>query len=308
MAQQGVGSLPAQLQAVAPVLKRANVLATRDPVLAYYCMVYVLQLGIEKTSGARDEASQKTLLSWMVSVEQQKAQLESTLTQEGMGKEYVEQFALNVFQMADEEDRAGNATMRTAENFSSASYFLEVLSQFGPLSDDIVERVKYARWKAADIAKAIKMGLRPTPGPPGGDESMQGLPDESSTQQPVFLPVTPPQVNFFPDQMQPPAQSTIIPPSQGTFMNPSMPPKPTQPTSQPTSKPPTRTQPTKAPVTTTPAPVTPMVHYNPSMEDVEKAQKMCRHAASALDYEDVNNAVTNLVNALQLLTGTKIKL
>ena len=36
----------------------------------------------------------------------------------------------------------------------------------------IEKRIKYAKWKAADILKAEKEGRRPIPGPPGGDDSL----------------------------------------------------------------------------------------------------------------------------------------
>lgn len=36
--------------------------------------------------------------------------------------------------------------------------------QFGELPSDISEKIKYAKWKAADISKALKQGLKPKPG------------------------------------------------------------------------------------------------------------------------------------------------
>lgn len=43
---------------------------------------------------------------------------------------YVENFALKVFGMADNEDRSGNATRGTAKKFMAAANFLELLKVF----------------------------------------------------------------------------------------------------------------------------------------------------------------------------------
>jgi vacuolar protein sorting-associated protein VTA1 len=46
-------------------------------------------------------------------------------------------FALRVFKVADDADRAGNANKGTARNFLHASIFLEVLKQYGPLKEEV---------------------------------------------------------------------------------------------------------------------------------------------------------------------------
>ena len=45
------------------------------------------------------------------------------------------------------------------------------------------------------------------------------------------------------------------------------------------------------------------VHLSP--EDVSQAQKLCKFASSALEYEDVTGAVDYLSQALQLLKGSQ---
>lgn len=42
------------------------------------------------------------------------------------------------------------------------------------MRDETEQKLRYARWKAADIAKALKEGRKPTPGPPGGEEDGEG--------------------------------------------------------------------------------------------------------------------------------------
>src|SRR2546430_1282800 len=53
---------------------------------------------------------------------------------------------------------------------------------------------------------------------------------------------------------------------------------------------------------TAPAPATAGV-YQPSMEEMQGAEKFARFAVSALQFEDVATAVKNLQNALRALTG-----
>jgi vacuolar protein sorting-associated protein VTA1 len=39
----------------------------------------------------------------------------------------------------------------------------------------MVEKRKYAKWKATDISKALKQGIKPKPGPPGGQDELDLL-------------------------------------------------------------------------------------------------------------------------------------
>ncbi len=100
-----------------------------------------------------------------------------------------EKFAFKVFATADDEDRAGNATMETARTFNAAGTFFDILEQFGELSSEvylkivskyyflfisllhyfvlkILEKRKYAKFKTIEIAKAIKEGRKPSAGAP----------------------------------------------------------------------------------------------------------------------------------------------
>ena len=62
-------------------------------------------------------------------------------------QEYCEAFALEVFNKADEEYRAGLADEDTASTFFAAEVFFDILSQFGEVSKDIADKKKYAKSK-----------------------------------------------------------------------------------------------------------------------------------------------------------------
>ena len=76
---------------------------------------------------------------------------------------------MQVFQRADDVDRAGDADKSTAQSFYAAATFMEILKQFSAtkeLDEDIKATQLYAKWKATDIVRAIKEGRKPTPGGP----------------------------------------------------------------------------------------------------------------------------------------------
>ena len=104
------------------------------------------------------------------------------------------------------------ALRATAKKFLAAANFLEVLSVFTPTSDvptttiNVPEKIRYAKWKAADIAKAFREGRKPVPG--GADEAStadEAAPAATSTD----LSISP---------------STVMPPP--TSIHPSSPPEP----------------------------------------------------------------------------------
>jgi len=72
-------------------------------------------------------------------------------------QDFVKNFAYKVFKTADDQDRAGTATRRTAKEFLEASVFFEIYSQFEPLPKEMENLKRYAKWKAVTIGNAIRM-------------------------------------------------------------------------------------------------------------------------------------------------------
>jgi vacuolar protein sorting-associated protein VTA1 len=129
------------------------------------------------------------------------------ITVESASSAYVENFALRVFASADDEDRRGAATRKTAKKFLAAATFFEVLNvfedhgpsesvrlvfvvyfenpanAFSPLPSKFTqheEKVRYAKWRAGDISKALREGRQPTPVHSGAEvaaESVSAPPD-----------------------------------------------------------------------------------------------------------------------------------
>lgn len=133
----------------------------QDPdakVVAYYCRSYAVEKGIKLQID--DPASNNFLFGVMDNLELAKKSLGDN--NKDAGAITCENFAFNIFSKADEEYRSGNSTKDTARKFYAASSYYDILEQFGPLDDEVLEKRKYSKWKAADILKAIQAGQRPT--------------------------------------------------------------------------------------------------------------------------------------------------
>lgn len=165
----------------------------------------------------------------------------------------------------------------------------------------VEEKMKYSKWKAVEIDRCLKNGITPTPGPPG-----------EQTFEEDFAPAPPPPVGF---NVQPPPDDNQAGPS----WEPTPPPE-TRPTPKPRHAAPQNPTPQVQPEVT-PAydgsasgggwntqpvamgrgPVA--VQLGPS--EISRAQKLCKFASSALEYDDVQGAVEFLGKAMNLLQTGK---
>jgi vacuolar protein sorting-associated protein VTA1 len=73
----------------------------------------------------------------------------------------VEQFGLETFQRADNAVRANKASRQTADTFQASATFLDLLQIWGQIEPEILTKIKYAKYHAIRIAKAIKAGEDP---------------------------------------------------------------------------------------------------------------------------------------------------
>ncbi|GAA5823692.1 hypothetical protein JCM11251_000728 [Rhodosporidiobolus azoricus] len=160
--------IPPDLKPIAPYLTRAQELASAEPVISYWCTYYALQQAM--SIGSQDPESQTYLFGLMDKLEALKAEHSNNdaFTDDAAASAYVENFGLKLFSQADNEDRHGKASRLTARKFLAAANFLELLSIFGDVGAENRDKIKYSKWKAADIAKAFREGRKPAPGPAGG--------------------------------------------------------------------------------------------------------------------------------------------
>ncbi|EIN13951.1 DUF605-domain-containing protein [Punctularia strigosozonata HHB-11173 SS5] len=170
----GLPELPTELKSILPFLQRAEEVRKAEPVIAYWSTYHAAQLGIGLK--AKSPASRSFLGELLGVLEGMKSAIAvenpeavETIESESASAAYVENFALKLFESADDADRTGSATRLTARKFLAAANFLELLHVFevSGLSESDTEKIKYAKWKAAEISKALREGRRPTPGPAG---------------------------------------------------------------------------------------------------------------------------------------------
>ncbi|XP_007450366.1 PREDICTED: vacuolar protein sorting-associated protein VTA1 homolog isoform X1 [Lipotes vexillifer] len=293
--------LPPQFKSIQHHLRTAQEHDKRDPVVAYYCRLYAMQTGMKIDS--KTPECRKFLSKLMDQLEALKKQLgdNEAVTQEIVGSAHLENYALKMFLYADNEDRAGRFHKNMIKSFYTASLLIDVITVFGELTDENVKHRKYARWKATYIHNCLKNGETPQAGPVGIEEDNDV--EENEDAGTASLPSQPPQASsstYDPSNMPSSSYTGIqIPPGAHAPANtPAEVPHSTgvaSNTIQPTPQ-------------TIPA-IDPALFNTVSQgdirltpEDFARAQKYCKYAGSALQYEDVSTAVQNLQKALKLLT------
>ncbi|CAH7162741.1 Vta1 [Phodopus roborovskii] len=267
--------LPAQFKSIQHHLRTAQEHDKRDPVVAYYCKS---PPSLKKQLGDNE-----------------------AVTQEIVGCAHLENYALKMFLYADNEDRAGRFHKNMIKSFYTASLLIDVITVFGELTDENVKHRKYARWKATYIHNCLKNGETPQAGPVGIEEDKDA--EETEDVGATSLPTQPPQ----------PSSSSTNDPSNlapGSYTGIQIPPGAHAPANTPAEVPHSTGVTSNA---VQPSPQTiPAIDpdlYTTSQgdirltpEDFARAQKYCKYAGSALQYEDVGTAVQNLQKALRLLT------
>ncbi|XP_051501103.1 vacuolar protein sorting-associated protein VTA1 homolog isoform X2 [Myxocyprinus asiaticus] len=274
-------AVPPQLKAIQHLLRTAQEHDKRDPVIAYYCRLHAMQTGMKLDS--KTPECRKFLVKLMDQLEMMKKELSDneSISQEVVGNAHVENYAVKMFLYADNEDRSGRFHKNMIKSFYTASLLFDVLSVFGELSEENIQQRKYAKWKAAYIHNCLKNGETPQAGPIGMDE--EAYDDEFGAEGggPSIAPQGPPQ--FQPSFHGHPTNQ----PPTSSFSNILIPPGSHAPANTPAEIPPPEGD----------------VRLTP--EDFTRAQKYCKYAGSALQYEDVATAVQNLQKALKLLTTGK---
>ncbi|GAB6030559.1 Vacuolar protein sorting-associated protein vta1 [Chamberlinius hualienensis] len=288
--EMALPAVPAALKPIQHHLKTAIEYDKRDEVVAYWCRLYAFQRGMKIDSKSKD--CRTLLVAIMDDLEKTKIanKTNEAFTNDVVAQAHIENAALKLFLWADTEDRASRFNKNVVKVFYTAGILFDVLALFGELTEEVTQHRKYAKWKASYIHNCLKNGDVPIPGPQGEDENffidgsntgMEGSEDTYS-QWPSTSDAPGP-------SSKPMVQNNITPsPSSGSHA------PPTTPAEQPTSS---------ASDSNNSDNVSDGVKLK--AEDLSKAQKYCKWAGSALQYEDVNTAVFNLEKALKLLKTGK---
>ncbi|MCJ1311152.1 hypothetical protein MMC25_004822 [Agyrium rufum] len=133
------------------------------PVISYWCYYAALQAIIQKGLHLESPDNQSYALSLMEKVEQMKSSNLSNdaVTDDLAAQAYVEEFGLETFLRAANAMKANKVTKQTADTFQASATFLDILHTWGPLDPEIAVKIKFAKYHALRIAKALKNGEDP---------------------------------------------------------------------------------------------------------------------------------------------------
>ena len=129
-------------------------------------------------------------------------------------EEEYQEFLNTFFTNLDYEDRHDTVTIKTSSKFRLMAGFIDVLTTFGPLSEDMKKCKKYCAFKAVDIFKALKRGEVPKRGGPKEEEN----PKEKEADDELSKEIDKMSTNENPSS-QPPMNNNIPPQNHNTIQS-----------------------------------------------------------------------------------------
>ena len=129
-------------------------------------------------------------------------------------EEDYQEFLNTFFTNLDYEDRHDTVTIKTSSKFRLMAGFIDVLTTFGPLSEDMKKCKKYCAFKAVDIFKALKRGEVPKRGGPKEEEN----PKEKEADDELSKEIDKMSTNDNPSS-QPPMNNNIPPQNHNTIQS-----------------------------------------------------------------------------------------
>ena len=195
-------SVPPELKKIKVFIQRAEELdrakSAESRVVAFYCRQWAVQQGIPLSTSS--DVAKGCLGELLGQLEGEKQAMSVFSRVES--RQICRNFAEQIFEKANAEDRSGGADKGTARTFYASASFFEILQQFNEDVGDAegnAEEAKedeqkrlYAKWKATEILKALREGRMPTPGAYGeelgGEEDKEddeggGAESETSSQE-----------------------------------------------------------------------------------------------------------------------------
>ncbi|TDG44338.1 hypothetical protein AWZ03_009228 [Drosophila navojoa] len=294
---------PNSLKSIQHFLKLAQEHDSRDIVIAYWARLYALQIGLKASSQSAEETQLLlAIMDWLEQMKKTHADNEA-ITNDIAAQAHIENYALKLFLYADKQDREENFGKNVVKAYYSSGVLYDILLTFGELSEEALHNRKYAKYKAAYIHNCLKNGETPIPGPFPDDESAElngespaGVKDEAATN--VTAPEEP-STDSQSDNVEPssPAPQTTPPTVEEVLNNPNKLPSPPVEEEKPGGF-----EPYVPPAQPNAAIFQPAVPVNITPDQMITAQKYCKYAGSALNYDDVKTAIENLQKALKLLT------
>ncbi|UNI22969.1 hypothetical protein JDV02_008811 [Purpureocillium takamizusanense] len=116
----------------------------------------------------------RTLLERLETTKAERAD-DDAIVDNDAGQAYVEQFAQETFARAERALRADRVTRQTADTFDAAATFFDLTREWAdPPDAETLAKIKFAKWNAARILKAIREGRDPNESNPKQPEAAGG--------------------------------------------------------------------------------------------------------------------------------------
>ncbi|GIJ84555.1 hypothetical protein Asppvi_003402 [Aspergillus pseudoviridinutans] len=158
-------NIPASLKSadIGRFAVRAAQIERVKPVVAYWCNYWIANQIIERGLHKSDHEVEQYAMDLMEKLERFRNENSDndTVIDAVAANAYVEQFGLEVFNRADTTMKANKVTKQTADTFQAAATFLELCQIWNPLEPEIAAKIKFAKYHALRIVKAIKAGEDP---------------------------------------------------------------------------------------------------------------------------------------------------
>ena len=158
-------AIPPALKAadIARFAQRAGQVEKAKPVVAYWCNYWVVEQILAKQLHKADADCMSYTMMLMDKLEQTKSDFadNDAIMDDLAGQAYIEQFGQETFQRADNAMKANKASRQTADTFQAAATFLDLCQIWGPLDAETASKIKFAKYHALRIAKAIKANVDP---------------------------------------------------------------------------------------------------------------------------------------------------
>ncbi|KAH8161780.1 hypothetical protein CIB48_g6465 [Xylaria polymorpha] len=157
---------------ITPFIVRATQLESAKPVISYWCYYWVVQQILSKQLHNTDGECLQFTTTVMDKLEEMKTDQagNDAVLDDVAGQAYVEQFAQETFDRALRPLKANKVTQQTASTFEAAATFFQLVNIWGQPDPETQEKIKYAKWNAARILKAIKEGKDPNESNPKQEE------------------------------------------------------------------------------------------------------------------------------------------
>ncbi|KAJ5086089.1 Vacuolar protein sorting-associate Vta1 N-terminal [Penicillium argentinense] len=154
---------------------RAVQIEKAKPVVAYWCNFHIVNKIIERGLHNSDDEIKSYTTDLVDKLEQFKSenQENETISDNIAASAYVEQFGLEVFNRAEAAMTANKVTKQTADTFQAAATFLELCQIWGDFDPEVAGRIKFAKYHAVRIVKAIKAGEDPNATNPAPQEEQE---------------------------------------------------------------------------------------------------------------------------------------